>query len=110
MQDATLEDGGGSKPGYSLRTLCRALMYARAALPVYGLHRALWDGAAMAFLTQLAPSCAKTLEKLMRTQLLPGLTSLKARCRSTATNAASSAVPWVVMLVCGEGRGGLWRL
>ncbi len=76
-----MEDGAGAKPGYSLRTLCRALVYARAALPVYGLERALWDGAAMAFLTQLAPSSAPALERLLRTQLLPGLKSLKARSR-----------------------------
>ena len=37
-------DGGGGAPGYSLRTLCRALEYARAGLPTYGLPRALYDG------------------------------------------------------------------
>ena len=37
-------DGGGGAPSYSLRTLCRALGYARAALPTYGLPRALYDG------------------------------------------------------------------
>lgn len=70
-------DGGGTKPGYSLRTLCRALAYARDALPVYGLLRSLYDGVAMAFATQLAPSCSPTLERLLRTRLLPNTPSLK---------------------------------
>lgn len=77
LQDATLTDGGGGKPGYSLRTLCRALVYTRAALPAYGLQRALYDGAAMAFLTQLAPGSAPKMEALLRTHLLPGVTNLK---------------------------------
>jgi midasin (ATPase involved in ribosome maturation) len=81
-QDATLTDGGGGKPGYSLRTLCRALSYTRAALPAYGLQRALYDGAAMAFLTQLAPDSAPRMEALLRTHLLPGVTSLKVRAAS----------------------------
>lgn len=65
-----MQDGGGSKPCYSLRTLCRALEYARAAAPVYGLQRALYDGAAMAFLTQLHPSSAPALEALLQRKLL----------------------------------------
>ena len=31
----------------SLRTLCRAMEYARAAMPIYGLQRALLDGLSM---------------------------------------------------------------
>jgi midasin len=81
-QDATLTDGGGGKPGYSLRTLCRALTYTRAALPAYGLQRALYDGAAMAFLTQLAPDSAPRMEALLRTHLLPDVTSLKVSASS----------------------------
>jgi midasin (ATPase involved in ribosome maturation) len=52
-------------------------VYTRAALPAYGLQRALYDGAAMAFLTQLAPDSAPRMEALLRTHLLPGVTSLK---------------------------------
>lgn len=37
-QDTTLQDGAGHKPAYNLRTLCRALEYAAAATPVYGLQ------------------------------------------------------------------------
>ena len=78
LQDMTLVDGAGSKPAYNLRTLSRALQYARAALPQYGLQRALYDGCAMAFLTQLHPSSAPAMERLLQSHILSG-TSLKAR-------------------------------
>lgn len=89
LQDATLTDGGGGKPGYSLRTLCRALTYTRAALPAYGLQRALYDGAAMAFLTQLAPDSAPKMDALLRTHLLPGV-SLKVRLREMGSTSHMS--------------------
>ena len=76
VQEMTLVDGAGSKPAYNLRTLSRALQYARAALPQYGLQRALYDGCAMAFLTQLHPSSAPAMERLLQTHILAG-TSLK---------------------------------
>ena len=47
----------------------------RPALP----QRALFDGFAMSFLTQLDPSCAPRLEKLMQTHLVGSGTSLKVR-------------------------------
>jgi len=81
-QVTSLQDGGGRRPAYNLRTLCRALEYARAALPTYGLQRALYDGAAMAFLTQLAPASAPGLERLLRAHLLGGARSLKAHALS----------------------------
>lgn len=58
-------DGAGSRPSYSLRTLCRALDYARSSAPHYGLQRALYDGFAMAFATQLAPDSEPRLEALL---------------------------------------------
>lgn len=76
-QDMILVDGAGSKPAYNLRTLSRALQYARAALAQYGLQRALYDGCAMAFLTQLHPSSAPAMERLLQTHILAGA-SLKA--------------------------------
>ena len=72
LQDMTLVDGAGSKPAYNLRTLSRALQYARIALPQYGLQRALYDGCAMAFLTQLHPSSAPAMERLLQTHILAG--------------------------------------
>lgn len=75
-------DGAGSKPSYSLRTLCRALEYARVALSVYGLQRALYDGFAMAFLTQLHDASSPRVEALLRRHFLGGVKSIKARAQS----------------------------
>ena len=78
-QDTNLVDGAGAKPSYSLRTLCRALEYARVALSVYGLQRALYDGFAMAFLTQLHDASASRVEALLKRHFLGGVKSIKAR-------------------------------
>lgn len=53
LQESCLADGAGHRPAYSLRTLCRALDYARRAAPAYGLTRSLWDGLSMSFVTQV---------------------------------------------------------
>ena len=82
-QDTNLIDGAGSKPSYSLRTLCRALEYARVALPVYGLQRALYDGFAMAFLTQLHDGSSPRVESLLRHHFLGGVKSIKVQFRVT---------------------------
>ena len=68
-----LVDGGGAALRFSLRTLTRALEYAAAALPAYGLHRALKDGFEMAFLTALAGESRAAMERLLRTVLLRGV-------------------------------------
>ena len=52
LQDS-LFDGANQRPSYTLRTLARTLHYARTAMPVYGFHRAMYDGASMCFLTLL---------------------------------------------------------
>ena len=78
LQDANLQDGAGHKPAYNLRTLSRALEYASSFIPVYGLHKALYDGFAMAFLTQLDAGSMPKLEALIQQHLLGG-GSLKVR-------------------------------
>jgi midasin len=55
------------------------LDYARRAAPLYGLQRALYDGAAMSFLTQLSPEAAPRMEALLQQHLLPGVKNLKVR-------------------------------
>lgn len=66
LQDSgRLQDGAHQKPSYSLRTLCRALEYCRAALPLYGMQKALLDGLKMAFMTQLDPECAHIILSLI---------------------------------------------
>lgn len=74
-------DGAGQKPAYNLRTLARALGYARASAPSYGVQRALYDGTAMAFLTQLTPASASRMEALIIKHLLPGVKNAKV-CQS----------------------------
>ena len=66
VQTDRLKDSAGARPSYNLRTLTRALEYCRQALPTYGLQRALYDGLAMAFLTQLHPDSMQMLEHLLR--------------------------------------------
>ncbi|KAJ2781638.1 AAA ATPase midasin [Coemansia javaensis] len=56
-----LVDGAGQRPHYSLRTLTRALAYARRQAAAYSLPRALYDGLAMAFATQLDPATQAVL-------------------------------------------------
>ncbi|KAJ2745847.1 AAA ATPase midasin [Coemansia sp. BCRC 34301] len=48
-----LVDGANQKPHYSLRSLTRALTYARQNAQAYALKRALYDGLFMTFVTQL---------------------------------------------------------
>ena len=55
-----LADGAGQRPHYSVRTLARALSFAAAIAPRYGLRRALAEGVALAFASLLdAPSAAR---------------------------------------------------
>lgn len=84
-------DGAGSKPAYNLRTLSRALQYARAALPQYGLQRSLYDGCAMTFLTQLHPSSAPAMERLLQMHILAGA-SVKVRRLAARAGKLSSHV------------------
>ncbi|EIE25917.1 hypothetical protein COCSUDRAFT_12734, partial [Coccomyxa subellipsoidea C-169] len=91
-EERKLVDGAGSKPTYNLRTLCRALEYARTVLPVYGLLRALYDGCSMAFHTQLSPSSAPVMEGLLQTHILGAGTKLKALLRAPAPPQGGSHV------------------
>ena len=92
LQNDTLLDSGGAKPSYSLRTVTRMLEYARAALPTYGLQRALYDGAAMAFLTQLHPSSAPVMEALLQRHLLATTKPKEIRVTSCCTHPANFAI------------------
>ncbi|KAG1662050.1 hypothetical protein FOA52_005297, partial [Chlamydomonas sp. UWO 241] len=78
---AALSDGAGQRPCFNLRTLCRALDYARFATPIYGLQRSLYDGFAMGFLTLLDPASSPRMQVLMLKHLLPGVKSVSALLR-----------------------------
>jgi len=65
-----LADGANQRPPYSVRTLARALTFATALAPTYGLRRALAEGVCMAFGMLLdAPSAAR-LQQVTHTHLL----------------------------------------
>ncbi|KAK7907514.1 hypothetical protein WMY93_016126 [Mugilogobius chulae] len=68
-----LVDGTGHRPHYSLRTLCRALRYVRAN-PCYSLHRSLYEGFCLSFLTQLDRSSHPVVQKLVCKHILLGNT------------------------------------
>ena len=70
--ETTLLDSANQKPRYSLRTLARALEYARAAMGTYGLQRSLHDGLSMTFLTLLSGATAPAVEALLAKHILKG--------------------------------------
>ena len=101
--EKTLLDGANQRPQYSLRTLCRALLYTAGAVGSYGLERALWDGFHMTFVTQLQQRHQPTVEALMLSLLLPPKKGGGGRAASThkpppmhaRTQAPSDGQQWV---------------
>lgn len=61
-----LLDGANQKPHYSLRTLTRALDYTRLTTRDYGFQRALYEGFAMSFLTQLNNASLVRMEAMIQ--------------------------------------------
>ncbi|KAK3926205.1 Midasin [Frankliniella fusca] len=61
---ATLSDGTGQKPHYSLRTLCRALSVA-ATNPCASVPRSLYEGILLSFLTQLDRGSHPIVEEMV---------------------------------------------
>jgi midasin len=90
--DTTLQDGAGHKPTYNLRTLSRALEYAARASAVYGLQRALYDGFAMSFLTQLDPASNEIMEKLMLKHLVGQGTNFRALMNASPSAPSETCV------------------
>ena len=69
---ATLRDGAGRSPKYSLRSMIRALEYARSTQAQYGLMRSLYDGFCMTFLTQLNVESQSVMVSMIRGSFPPG--------------------------------------
>lgn len=67
-----LRDGAGRAPKYSLRSMIRALEYARSTQAQYGLVRALYDGFCMTFLTQLNVESQAAMLSMIRSSFPPG--------------------------------------
>ncbi|KAL6070950.1 Midasin [Balamuthia mandrillaris] len=88
-----LADGANQKPHYSLRTLCRALEYAKLILPMgYGPKRALYEGFRMSFLTQLNEASYPLMAKLIDQHFLQGMSpkELKRPPRRPSSSATKS--------------------
>ena len=60
-----LSDGANQKPHYSLRSLCRSLQYTIDVVEQFGLHRSLYEGICMSFLTQLNSKSYPIMERLI---------------------------------------------
>jgi midasin len=79
-----LQDGGGQKPHYSMRTLCRSLEAARRLCSLgYTVKRALYEGCAMNFATQLDGKGKEAVEALLMGSMVRGL---KAKDLNRRTN------------------------
>ncbi|KAJ1930921.1 AAA ATPase midasin, partial [Kickxella alabastrina] len=70
--DHRLVDGANQRPHYSLRTLTRALTYARENAPAYSLKRSLYDGLCMTFVTQLESATQAVLLAELHTAVFSG--------------------------------------
>ena len=65
-----LTDGAGDRPHFSLRSLVRCLMYVVQNTPTYSLRRAMYEGAAMSFLTVLSADSGRTILALLDEHIL----------------------------------------
>eukprot|EP00890_Picochlorum_soloecismus_P003681 jgi/Picsp_1/4313/NSC_01821-R1_type a von willebrand factor domain-containing protein len=87
LAESKLQDGAGVKPIYNLRTLSRALEYTHACARIYGIKRALLDGLAMSFQTQLDRNSSNIMDNLMQALFL---TEPKGLIKDVATPLAPS--------------------
>lgn len=78
---STFQDGSGIRPIYNLRTLVRALEYARRMSDMYGIRRALVDGFCMSFQTQLDVQSSMEFTQLVSSYLLTDGMSLSSVMR-----------------------------
>lgn len=70
LADETLTDGGGQKPRYTLRTLCRALSASCSLLKAkFSLRRAIFEGFQLAFECQLDPLSQEVLQAYLFSSL-----------------------------------------
>jgi midasin (ATPase involved in ribosome maturation) len=69
------------------------LEFVKSAWPVYGQHRALYDGFAMAFYTQLHADCAPVLHTLLQKSFL------QVRCCSVASHSFTAPAEFTYRLL-----------
>jgi midasin len=89
-----LRDGANRAPHYSLRTLCRALIHAKAVAPNWGPTRALYEGACASFLTQLNRESFSQVQQMCKTIIL-GATQMIPVARQTEPNTVEVFGSWI---------------
>ncbi|KAK9450165.1 uncharacterized protein V1518DRAFT_426070 [Limtongia smithiae] len=76
-------DGASQKPHFSIRTLARALQYARSIASTFGLRRALYEAFCMSFATQLNKQSREALTKNIALHTIDKLSNQRSVMRST---------------------------
>ncbi|EMR10018.1 hypothetical protein PNEG_01773 [Pneumocystis murina B123] len=72
-----LIDSAGQKPYYNIRTLTRTLMYVNEICHLYGLHRSLYEGFCMLYLTLLDRKSEEILHPIIKQHTFNHLKNLK---------------------------------
>jgi midasin len=75
-ENRRIADGSNRRPHFSVRTLTRALSFARDCSSSFGLRRSLWEGCALAFTMSLDPPSTELMTTLARTHLLRNVRNL----------------------------------
>jgi len=78
-----LTDGAGDRPHFSIRSLVRCLMYVAQNAPTYGLRRAMYEGAAMSFLTVLSTDSARTILPLLEEHIFASVRNSRSLINQT---------------------------
>jgi midasin len=78
-----LTDGAGDRPHFSIRSLVRCLMYVVQNAPIYGLRRAMYEGAAMSFLTVLSIDSARTVVPLLEEHIFSSVRNARSLINQT---------------------------
>ncbi|PWN31683.1 uncharacterized protein FA14DRAFT_162613 [Meira miltonrushii] len=86
-----LADGANQRPHYSIRTLARALTFAKDTSSVYGLRRALFEGFIMAFTMLLDQQSGTIVRDILKRNILDRAKNAKAAASFVPPRPASSS-------------------
>ncbi|QSL65832.1 hypothetical protein MERGE_000110 [Pneumocystis wakefieldiae] len=76
-EENRLIDSAGQKPHYNIRTLTRTLIYVNEICHLYGLHRSLYEGFCMLYLTLLDSKSEEILHPIIKQYTLNHVKNLK---------------------------------
>lgn len=100
-QSHQLADGANQRPHYSIRTLSRALIFAKDICSVYGLRRAVWEGFIMTFTMLLEEKSSVVVQDLLHKEILAKAKNAKSAAAfipSRPTSSLEGAAPSFVQL------------